>query len=75
MNWKELRPLLRLEFGNEFSFYNDLYKSGIRRIKIHTSTPNEMLAFIKTLSPELDTKLFIGDSAWSRSQKVTIHYR
>ena len=74
MNWKELRPVLRKKFGENFGFYNDLYKSGTRRIKIETSNPSDMCFYIKALSPELDVKLYNGTTGKGRA-KVTIHYK
>ena len=67
MNWISLRIKLREHFGNNFNFYNDKYRSGKRRIKIRTSNPNSILAYIKQIAPELDAKLYTGYS-------VTIHY-
>jgi len=77
MNWKELRPLLREKFGHNFFFYNDLYKSGTRRIKICTQNSTDMCFFIKCLNPELDVKLYESQCKWGGGirTRVTIHYR
>ena len=73
MNWKTLRPILRQNFS-DFYFYNDLYKSGTRRIKICTQNHMEILNFIKLISPILDVKLF-QDGGYRTDIRVTIHYR
>lgn len=73
MNWKELRPMLRKKFGNDFYFYNDLYRSGIRRIKICTSKFSDMYSYIKCLDPKIDVNLFNNHETTETS--VTIHYR
>ena len=70
MNWIELRPVLREKFGSEFNFYNDKYRSGVRRIKICCSNPSDMCSYIKRLCPELDVKLFGS----IMGVNVTIHY-
>jgi len=75
MNWKELRPILRQEFGTDFTFYNDQYKSGTRRIKIRTSKFNTIFTFIKNKFPELDVKLY-KENIWGAAYtRITIHYR
>jgi hypothetical protein len=69
MNWFELRPLLREKFGRDFYFYNDAYRTGNRRIKISSySLRSEMLKFIKSISPNLDAKLY-------QNHYLTIHYK
>ena len=77
MNWTELRPVLRTKFGRDFHFYNDQYKSGTRRIKICTPTPELVLNFIKLISPNSDVKIYKNYCPWTErvSKRVTIHYR
>jgi hypothetical protein len=77
MNWKELRPVLRKEFGRDFYFYNDQYKSGTRRIKIRTMEPQTMVEFLNTNYPELDAKIYVAQEGWIayNRKSVTIHYR
>ena len=79
MNWTELRPLLRTKFGQDFTFYNDTYRSGTRRIKICTYNdplPCDMLSYIKSVAPELDVKIYNEDNIYGGSRtRVTIHYR
>jgi hypothetical protein len=80
MNWKELRPVLRQKFGSDFTFYNDVYRNGTRRIKICTLKASDMCSFIKTLSPELDVKLYQSEDCkkWLGTDfgtDVTIHYK
>jgi hypothetical protein len=72
MTWTELRPKLRGQFGNNFSFYNDKYKSGKRRIKISTSHPHKFISYIKEIAPELDVKVWIPYPG--AVLLVTIHY-
>jgi hypothetical protein len=67
MTWIELRPKLQEQFGRTFSFYNDKYKSGKRRIKISYGYPQNMIDYIKEIAPELDTKHY-------RTYTLTIHY-
>jgi hypothetical protein len=67
MNWIELRPKLQEQFGRTFSFYNDKYKSGIRRIKISYAYPQNIIDYVKTIAPELDTKHY-------GTYTLTIHY-
>ena len=67
MTWAKLRPKLRGQFGNYFSFYNDKYRSGKRRIKISTAYPQDMITYVKQISPELDIK------QWN-TYSITIHY-
>jgi len=74
MNWKKLRPILRQKFDN-FHFYNDLYRSGTRRIKICTRDQDKIFNFIKSIAPELDAKLFETEVYGNRVTRVTIHYR
>ena len=76
MNWTELRPVLREKFGRDFYFYNDVYRSGVRRIKIGSTNPDEICDFIKVLCPELDTKIYKSQYRGSGIRtRVTIHYR
>ena len=75
MNWKTLRPALREKFGKDFAFYNDLYKSGTRRIKIRVNNAVEVLNYIKSLDPKLDAKLYYTTSYGYKCTRVTIHYR
>jgi hypothetical protein len=77
MNWTELRPVLREKFGKDFTFYNDVYRSGTRRIKICCLNPSDMCFFIKCLDPKLDVKLFESITNWGGGKRlrVTIHYR
>ena len=72
MTWIELRPKLREQFGNNFSFYNDKYKSGVRRIKIGTYYPYKFLSYIKEIVPELDVKIYVAHPG--AEPRVTIHY-
>jgi hypothetical protein len=72
MNWIELRPLLREQFGNVFHFYNDIYKSGNRRVKISCYSMNntrrqEMYNFIKSLNVNINVKFY-------KNYYITIHY-
>ena len=67
MTWTELRPKLQEQFGRTFSFYNDRYKSGKRRIKISYGYPQNIIAYIKQIAPELDVKQYTYTD-------VTIHY-
>lgn len=59
MNWNELRPKLRKKFKNNFTFYNDMYRSGTRRIKIccNRVKANEMKQFILEQDSTLDVKI------------------
>jgi len=75
MNWKTLRPILREKFGQEFTFYNDLYKSGTRRIKIRVTNAVEIFNYIKSLDPKLDVNLYETTSWGYKHTRVTIHYR
>jgi hypothetical protein len=72
MTWIELRPKLRGQFGNYFSFFNDRYRSGKRRIKIGYQYPYKMLSYIKEIAPELDVKTWVEHPG--ATPKVTIHY-
>ena len=72
MNWTKLRPKLREQFGNYFSFYNDKYRSGKRRIKIGYQYPYKMLSYIKEIAPELDVKTWVPHPG--AEPLVTIHY-
>ena len=75
MNWNTLRPLLRQEFGKNFMFYNDLYKSGTRRIKIRSNSTEEIYNFIKNASPELNVNIY-EEWVWGNVfNSVTIHYK
>ena len=67
MNWFELRPLLREKFGSDFGFYNDVYRSGIRRIKIVNADRKEMINFIKEVAPNLNVNYY-------GNFYITIHY-
>ena len=77
MNWTELRPLLRIKFGKDFGFYNDLYKSGTRRIKIYTHNPEGIYSYIKGLNLQLDVNYYKETPIFCRIPitRVTIHYR
>ncbi len=59
MNWTELRPKLRAEFKDNFTFYNDTYKSGNKRVKIccNVLDANVVKAFILEQDSELDVKI------------------
>jgi hypothetical protein len=72
MTWDKLRIKLREQFGRTFSFYNDKYKSGVRRIKIGTYYPYKFLAYIKEIAPELDVKIYVAYPG--AEPLVTIHY-
>lgn len=74
MNWKELRPLLRERFGRDFHFYNDMYRSGTRRIKICTKEPSKIVKYIRNKFPELNVNLYVEDNIFKRT-RVTIHYK
>jgi len=75
MNWKTLRPLLRQNFGQNFMFYNDLYKSGTRRIKIRSNSTEEIYKFIKNAHPELNVNIY-EEWVWGNVfNSVTIHYK
>lgn len=57
MNWQQLRPILRERYGDTFSFYNDKYRSGKRRIKIgYTYDAKDMLKFIIRLDSTIKVK-------------------
>jgi len=77
MNWKTLRPLLRQEFGQNFGFYNDLYKSGTRRIKIRTDIKDvdKIFNYIKTTCPELNCNIYNEETYMVNYNSITIHYR
>jgi hypothetical protein len=70
MNWIELRPILRERFGpHSFYFYNDIYKTKNRRIKISCySIRQEMYDFIKSLDVSIDVNFY-------KSYYLTIHYK
>ncbi len=76
MNWKTLRPLLRQEFGQNFGFYNDLYKSGTRRIKIRTDKQDvdKIFNYIKNISPELNVNIYEETVFLHTFNSITIHY-
>jgi hypothetical protein len=67
MTWTKLRPMLREQFGNSFSFFNDKYKSGKRRIKIGVGDTQDVIGYIKSIAPELDVKQY-------KMYTITIHY-
>jgi hypothetical protein len=69
MNWIELRPILRERFGpHRFYFYNDIYKTGNRRVKISCySIRREMYNFIKSLDVNINVKFY-------KDYYITIHY-
>jgi hypothetical protein len=69
MNWIELRPILRERFGpHSFYFYNDIYKTGNRRVKISCySIRREMYNFIKSLNVNINVKFY-------KNYYITIHY-
>ena len=75
MNWNALRPLLRQEFSKNFMFYNDLYKSGTRRIKIRTHNIEGIYNFIKNISPELNLNIYQEEVWGNRFNSITIHYK
>jgi hypothetical protein len=77
MNWKTLRPLLRQEFGQNFGFYNDLYKSGTRRIKIRTDKQDvdKVFNYIKNTCPELNVNIYEEVVFLHGFNSITIHYR
>jgi hypothetical protein len=77
MNWKTLRPLLRQEFGQNFGFYNDLYKSGNRRIKIRTDIKDvdKIFNYIKSICPELNVNIYEETVFLHNFNSITIHYR
>jgi hypothetical protein len=77
MNWKTLRPLLRQEFGQNFGFYNDLYKSGTRRIKIRTDKQDvdKIFNYIKNTCPELNVNIYKEVVFLHGFNSITIHYR
>ncbi len=70
MNWIELRPILREQFGHRFYFYNDVYKTGNRRVKIscYSISRQEMYDFIKNLDVSIDINFY-------KSYYLTIHYK
>jgi hypothetical protein len=74
MNWIQLRLKLRKEFGNQFGFYNDKYRSGIRRVKIYGMDLNELKQFIL----KQDSSLNVNDYNWLRRGRpvnvITIHF-
>jgi hypothetical protein len=76
MNWIELRQTLRKQYGNEFSFFNDKYRNGTRRVKIYGVDPNEMKQFIREQYPNLE----VNDYDWVQGmscgvvKSVTIHF-
>jgi hypothetical protein len=72
MTWTKLRIELRQRFGSHFGFYNDKYRSGIRRIKIETHQPQEFYSYIKEIAPELDVKIYVAHPG--AEPLVTIHY-
>jgi len=59
MNWTELRPKLRAEFKNNFTFYNDTYKNGNKRVKIccNVLDANVVKAFILEQDSTLDVEI------------------
>jgi len=69
MNWNELRPKLREKFKNNFTFYNDMYRSGTRRIKIscNVSKRSEIKQFILEQDPTLNVSEY-------ELYYLTIHY-
>ena len=77
MNWKTLRPLLRQEFGQNFGFYNDLYKSGTRRIKIRTDKQDvdKIFNYINSICPELNVNIYEETVFLHNFNSITIHYR
>jgi hypothetical protein len=73
MNWIELRPILREQFGHTFHFYNDKYKSGNRRVKIRCYSmgdkrKQEMYDLIKNLDVNIDVNFY-------KNHNITIHYK
>ena len=74
MNWIQLRLKLRKEFGNQFGFYNDKYRSGTRRVKIYGMDLNELKQFIL----KQDSNLNVNDYNWLRRGRpvnvITIHF-
>ena len=65
MNWTELRPLLRKQYGDKFNFFNDKYRSGKRRVKIYGVDPNEMKQFIHEQDPNLNVSDYDWTHMWS----------
>lgn len=82
MNWTQLRPLLREQYGNKFGFYNDKYRSGKRRIKIRCNGVNQSV--MKQFILEQDSSLemydydfipFIGNGAMNyRANCIVIYF-
>ena len=77
MNWTELRQTLRKQYGNEFSFFNDKYRNGTRRVKIYGNIDRtELKQFILKQDPNLD----VNDYDWEQEmscgvvKSVTIHF-
>jgi hypothetical protein len=76
MNWTELRPKLREQYGDKISFFNDKYRSGTRRIKIYGVDPNKIKRFIR----KQDSNLIVNDYDWKQywscsiTKCVTIHF-
>jgi len=76
MNWTQLRLKLRKEFGNQFGFYNDKYRSGVRRVKIYGMDLKELKQFILKQDPNLN----VNDYNWRHYSGVytmkciTIHF-
>jgi hypothetical protein len=76
MNWTELRPKLRKEFGNQFGFFNDKYRSGTRRVKIYGVSQDELKKFILKQDVSLNVNDYDWKQDWSCSTTkcVTIHF-
>ena len=77
MNWIQLRLKLRKEFGNQFGFYNDKRRNGVRRVKIYgTIDRTELKQFIL----KQDSSLNVNDYNWKHYSGVyimkciTIHF-
>ena len=76
MNWTQLRVKLRKEFGNQFGFYNDKYRSGVRRVKIYGMDLKELKQFILKQDSSLNVNDYDWKQDWSCSTMkcVTIHF-
>jgi hypothetical protein len=70
MNWTQLRVKLRKEFGNQFGFYNDKYRSGVRRVKIYGMDLKELKQFIR----EQDSNLNVSDYNWGTVKCVVVNF-
>ena len=77
MNWTELRQILRKQYGNEFSFFNDKYLNGTRRVKIYGNIDRTEL---KQFILKQDSSLNVNDYDWKQYWNcgavkcVTVHF-